>query len=75
MKGAILHSRAMLVRDEAAKPMRSGPVSLPELRVAVGPVGELRLVTGPEGSEVSFGVCASREVANRTLDFFGGIRG
>ncbi len=72
MTGEIIHSRAVLVREEPVRAMRSGPVSLPELHIETGAAGELRLVNGV--GEFC-GVCSSIEVANRTLDFFGGIRG
>lgn len=70
MTATVMNSRVVLV-PAAPKPMPpipAGPVSMPDLRVEEDVFGRVQLVDG----RGSWGVCASREVAERTRAFFGG---
>ncbi len=70
MIATIQHGRVVHVPDpKSAMPkVPAGPVMMPGLRVAEDGCGVIRLVDGA----ASWGVCASREVAERTRNFFGG---
>lgn len=76
MVATIRHSRVVHLPDPEPEMPRApaGPVLMPDLRIEESVFGELRLVAGPAERPVSFGVCASREVAERTCAFFGGNR-
>lgn len=70
MKATIQHGRVVHLpdREPVIPKVQAGPVTMPSLRVAEDGCGVIRLVDGA----ASWGVCASREVAERTRNFFGG---
>lgn len=76
MNATIEHSRVVLLPDRKPEMPRQpiGPVLMPDLRVEEDVFGRVQLLAGSSDEPVSYGVCASREVAERTRDFFGGNR-
>lgn len=70
MNATVINSRGVIspTAPVPMPPTPAGPVSMPDLRVEEDVFGRVQLVDG----RGRWGVCASREVAERTRAFFGG---
>lgn len=73
MTATVVNSRVVISPPPMPK-RPGGPVTMPDMRIEESVFGEVRLVAGPVERPICHGICATRAVAERTLEFFGGSR-
>lgn len=71
MNAIVDHGRVREVPDQTRQ-LGTGPVEIPDMRVQEDLIAGVRLVIGPAERPTIAMPCASRAVAERTRDFFGG---